>query len=127
MRERCLAIVLALFGCAFCCARPVHAAEAEIAVTPANVELVGNFARGQLLVTQSAGQASSDRCDDLTARAIYQSSDPLVVDVDSAGQLLAKGNGETTVTVRVDSARIEVPVVVRVVEQQPRVEFTKDV
>src|SRR5438132_190573 len=74
------------------------AAQPTVKVVPERVELAGNFARAQLLVAQpNAEGAITERSDDLTAQGTFSSSDPSVVTVNSAGQLLAITNGEAKI------------------------------
>ncbi len=102
-------------------------AEPGVAVSPAKLELAGNFSRAQLLVAKGVKEGAAAQNDDLTGRAIYQSSDTAVVAVTPAGELLAKGNGEAVVTVAVDGESVNVPVTVRGVESQPLAGFTRDI
>jgi hypothetical protein len=92
----------------------------DFSLTPAQVTLTGNYSRAQLLVTAAQG-------DDLTRRAAYGSLNPGVVSVTPAGQLLAVGNGETTVTAVVDGIAHTVPVKVTGVIAEPAVDFTTQV
>ena len=84
-----------LLACALVllCAGTAHSAE-TIVVTPAEVQLSGNFARAQLVVSrpQADGQIGP-RSEDLTSQASYVSSDPAIVTVSPAGQLLAGADG----------------------------------
>jgi hypothetical protein len=121
MRVECLAVTAVFVCAALMRVGDLSAAEASIVVCPAKVELAGNFDRAQLVVSKTKTS------DDLTARALYESSNSLVASITAAGELLAKGNGEATITVRVDAERIEVPVLVRGVEPTPKAEFTKDI
>src|SRR6185369_436763 len=119
MRERWIAVKALLACAAIFSAVRSSAAEPSIVVSPEKVELAGNFARAQLLVSKPKSDA------DFTARATYESSDPSVVSATASGELLAKGNGETSITVRLDGERLEVPVAVRGVEQQAKVGLAK--
>ncbi|HMC10843.1 MAG TPA: hypothetical protein VKH44_06120, partial [Pirellulaceae bacterium] len=104
------------------------AAQPAVAVVPERVELDGNFARAQLLVRRPhADGIASDRSNDLTTQAIYESSDHGVVTVNAAGQLVAVGNGEAKVTVAVNESRVEVPVTVRGAVEQPEVGFSQSI
>ena len=104
------------------------AAEEPLRVTPAQVELHGNWDRAQVLVTRvdSSGQFSASS-PDVTAEAKYVSSDPAVVTVDEHGQLVAVANGETTVEVQVGDWRGEVKVTVKEVSAEPKIQFMKQV
>lgn len=97
-------------------------------VTPAEVQLDGNFARAQLLVTAVLPEGSAaEYAADLTHRASYASSDTSVVTVSAQGQLLAVGNGQAAVSVTVDGSSVVVPVQVAGVEPEPKVGFVRDV
>ncbi|HEY2414784.1 MAG TPA: DUF1549 and DUF1553 domain-containing protein [Pirellulaceae bacterium] len=121
MSVHCPLISASFVFAAFAATAALPAGEPAFVVNPAKVELAGNFERAQLLVS------NQKLSDDLTARATYQSSDPAVVAVTPTGELLAKANGEAAIIVRVDAEQIEVPVVVRGVERQPKAEFTQDI
>jgi len=128
MRTRRFAVIGLFVLIEAIAAAAVSAAEPSFTVSPAKVELVSNFERAQLLVAKAtADTVQKDRGEDLTARATYKSSDPSIVTVNAAGELLAMANGEAVVVVRVDGQQVDVPVVVRGVEQQPKIEFTKDI
>jgi hypothetical protein len=118
---RCHAVLAGSVLAAIVFPTMLSAAEPAFVVSPAKVELTGNFERAQLLISK---QQSSD---DLTARGLYQSSDPTIVSVNAAGELLAKGNGEVAITVRVDGEQVDVPVVVRGVDEQAHAGFTRDI
>ncbi len=104
------------------------AEDAPVVVTPKTVKLDRNFARTQLVVSQVApsGQ-SADRSADLTRTATYASANPDVVQVDPTGHLLAMSNGETLVRVTANGGTVEVPVTVAGVEEQPQIEFIRDI
>ena len=59
------------------------------------VKLDGNFARVQLVVRKIAEGSSVERAKDLTHAASYETSDPKIVTVSPAGQLLAGKNGRS--------------------------------
>ncbi|MFQ5730885.1 MAG: DUF1549 domain-containing protein, partial [Planctomycetaceae bacterium] len=97
-------------------------------VRPARVELRGDFARGQLIVTAADHRGtSSDRSRDLTHDAVYGSSNPGVVTVGKTGRLLAAGNGTTNVSVIVNGLTRTVPVTVSGVNANPQVGFASHV
>src|SRR5206468_286625 len=99
-----------------------------IAVSPERVELKGNFEGAQLLVSRASESAVvTERSDDLTTQAAYESSDPRVATVSSGGKILAAGNGQAKVTVAVDNARLEVPVSVSGVAERPQVGFSHSI
>ena len=116
MRMRCLASLTAL---AF--AGALGAAEPSVVVSPAKVELNGNFARAQLLVSKAKSH------EDFTARATYGSTDTSIVAVTASGEVQAKGSGEAVISVGLDAEQVEVPIIVRGLEQLPRVGFSRDV
>jgi len=104
----------------------------SIVVSPAYVDMVGNLARTQLVVSANGPQNHvTPRSDDLTSPALYASSAPDVVRVDTKGALYATGNGLAEITVSVDSAggplTATVPVTVRGFESLPKVEYTRDI
>lgn len=104
------------------------AAPSSLSVVPERVELAGNFSRAQLLVLRPVADAKdTDRCDDLTTQATYNSSDPAIATVNAAGQLLAVANGEAIITVAVGEIHAEVPVIVRGVDDQPQVGFSQSI
>ena len=105
-----------------------RAADAPLRVTPNQVELVGNWDRAQLLVTKvdKSGKFSTSSSD-ATADAKYASSNPAVATVNERGQLVAVGNGETTVEVRVGDWRGETKVTVKDVSAAPTIQYMKQV
>ncbi|MFO0870657.1 MAG: DUF1553 domain-containing protein [Pirellulales bacterium] len=97
-------------------------------IQPAEVRLQGNFARAQLLVTQSDPAGAVDaRSADLTGTAQFASSDPAVVTVSPTGQLLAIHDGAARISVAVNGATREVPVIVEGVLEQAKVGFTEQI
>lgn len=95
-------------------------------VTPAEVRLSGNLARGQFVVTRSdANGQTGERSEDLTHGATYQSSDANVATVDARGQLLAKSNGSAKVTVKVGDVSREINVTVEKVEPVAKVGYAE--
>src|SRR6478609_922776 len=106
-------ITIAALAAALLLARPLSAREAGIVVIPERVGLQGNFARAQLLVARPYRNGSvNERSEDLTTQATYESSDPDVVSVSATGELLAKGDGEAKIAIKVKDSRLEVPVFV---------------
>lgn len=118
--------MLAAGLCAF--ASAFAQADGPIVVTPAEVQLSGNFARAQLVVSrpQADGQIGP-RSDDLTAQASYSSSDPAIVTVSSAGQLLAVADGQAKIAVSLGESKHEVSVTVAGVIPQPAIHFSRDI
>jgi len=103
-----------------------------IAVSPARIELSGNFARAQLVVSAVALSGKiTPRSEDLTSHAKYLSNAPTVVRVGPGGALTAAGNGNAEIRVVVDTPRgaltATVPVTVGGFESQPTVAYTRDI
>ncbi len=98
------------------------------AVSPAKIELNGNFERVQLVVTQTdaAGQQSETSAD-LTTKATFNIADPSVASVNKDGQLLALANGETRLTVKVGDKTLEKSVTVSSIDEHPSTEFIRDI
>ncbi|HXY34577.1 MAG TPA: DUF1549 and DUF1553 domain-containing protein [Planctomycetaceae bacterium] len=101
-------------------------------VEPDRVELVGNFARAQLLATTADPSGmSTQRSADLTTQATFVSSDAKVVRVDSHGAIYAVGNGTAEIVVTVKSSggvpAVRVPVTVKEVTTSPTVSYSRDV
>ncbi|HEV3006299.1 MAG TPA: DUF1549 domain-containing protein [Pirellulales bacterium] len=97
---------------------------AAFQVSPPAVQLEGNFARAQLLVTAANPDGTtSERLADLTHQATYASSNPQVVSVSSTGALLAAGNGDATIMVTAKGESVSVAVQVTRVAPQPDVSF----
>lgn len=97
-------------------------------VLPAEVRLQGNFARTQLVISQSDATGTvSDRSADLTGEAAYQSSNPAVVTVTASGRLLAVGNGQATIAITVGKSSKQIPVNVAGIVAQPDIHYIEDV
>lgn len=97
-------------------------------VTPEAVQLQGNFARVQVVVAKTQADGTvSDRSDDLTHTATYESSDPAVFTVDKTGVLLGVGDGAATLKVTVVDASKEIPVEVGGIANPPLVRFREEV
>jgi hypothetical protein len=106
----------------------VAADTAGFRVTPPTVNLDGNFARCQLVVTPATTPGALDEhAADLTHRAAFSSSDPRVITVGPTGVLLGSGNGKATVTVTVSGGAQTVPVVVTGVLEKPVIGFREQV
>jgi hypothetical protein len=103
-----------------------------IAVVPNRVELRGNFARVQLVVSAAdlAGKVTAHSAD-LTSRARYTSNAPQVVRVGRDGALAAAENGQAVIRVVVDTPRgaltASVAVTVRDVLSHPQIGYTRDI
>lgn len=103
-------------------------AAVDFRIVPGSVELVGNFARAQLLVVALDGQGRVDEFSaDLTHEAHYQSSRPEVVSVSKSGRLLAVADGQAKVTVLYGGRSRQVDVEVKGVVERPVVNFTEQI
>jgi Protein of unknown function (DUF1549)/Protein of unknown function (DUF1553)/Bacterial Ig-like domain (group 2) len=101
---------------------------ASLVVMPAEVKLVSNFARAQLVVTAAAADGSmTDRNDDLTSQVVFASADPAIATVSTSGEILAIKDGQTTITITRGDAKRDVPVTVNGVVESPVVNFTTDI
>src|SRR5262245_19261038 len=125
MSRQCFFAYLSAILLAF--AAPAAFAASEFKIIPDKVHLEGNFARAQLIVEAHAVGISSDRTADLTTEASYVSSDPRVVSISPTGELLAAGNGQATVTVRVAGGSQTVPVAVTGVTTGGAIDFSDQV
>lgn len=101
-----LAVLAALSGAA-----PVRA-ETAFEIVPSSLVLEGDFARAQVLAREGTGSggAAIEHAADLTHQATYQISDSTVATVSAAGQVVARGNGEATLTVTVAGTSRSIPV-----------------
>ncbi len=102
-------VLAALVSAMFCGGVPASASAKAFNVLPEKVQLDGNFSQTQLLVTSTLDPSHGadhavDRLADLTHQVEYSSSDAGVVSVDPSGRLLAKGNGNATITIRMKAA-----------------------
>ena len=98
------------------------------AVSPAKVELGGNFERLQLVVTQlDAAGETTDTSADLTSNATFRVTDPSIASVNEAGRLLALANGETSITVKVSDETVKKSITISGIEAQPTTEFMRDI
>ncbi len=111
---------------------PAPAAVHGLAVEPKQIELVGNFARAQL-VASAAGPSGTvtDHSPDLTSDASFVSSDTKVVRVDPQGALYAVGNGTAEIVVALKAPRkapaVRVSVTVKDVADRPTVRYARDI
>ncbi|MFT5522202.1 MAG: hypothetical protein ACI9HK_000139, partial [Pirellulaceae bacterium] len=104
----------------------VSLAETSFQVLPSEVQLVGPFARAQLIVAKTTNDQVSDRSADLTTRVTYGSSDLHVAAVDNRGRVIAIGNGTATITATADG--VSRLVSVTVTEADSRViDFSQDI
>lgn len=103
-------------------------ARAGITVNPPQVELAGNFARAQLIITQTESDGTvHERSLDLSRAATYVSSNPQVVAATEGGRLLATGDGEATITINHGADTAQVQVRVTGVLPAPKVGFARDI
>ncbi len=107
-------------------AAPVSA-ETDFRVSPKAVQLDGNFARTQLVVTELRGGEFTDRCGDFTEEAQFRSSDETIVTVSPSGLLLAIGNGKAEIKVTVEGGTKSIPVTVTSIAAEPAIAFVKDI
>ncbi len=124
---RCLVAIVSV-ATAVVFAETVLAGGNRFAVTPAAVNLAGNFSEAQLLVVACSAAGTFDReSADLTFTAKYSSSDDTLVTVSPSGRLLAIGNGEATVTVTLGDQSQPVTVSVSGIEDQPKISFDSQI
>ena len=121
MRIRCSAPGRLVLGVAILvgAARPVLAAD-PIRVVPDRADLLGPDSVQQIVVD---GGAAVDR----TGASTFSSADTAVADIDSTGLIVARGDGSTTVSARVDGREAKVPVTVRGFEHPPAMNFANQV
>lgn len=120
--------VLTLFALAilggFSILVPSRILAAGFAVRPPEVQLGGDFARAQLIVTATddAGQ-SGDKSADLTSTATFESSNPQIASVTPAGRILAVADGQATITIQAEGTSKQVSVTVTGTSAVPKVSF----
>jgi Protein of unknown function (DUF1549)/Protein of unknown function (DUF1553) len=113
-------------------AKVVRPAAKAIAVFPERVELKGNFARAQLVVSAAdrAGKVTP-HSDDLTSQAKYESTAPRVVRVDDNGSITVVGNGSAEIRISVETLHgtltANIPVHVQDVESHPLLGYARDI
>ena len=98
-------------------------AAAEYAVEPDVVELRGKYAQTQLVITQLIEGQIDPASDDVTATAVYKSSDPAVASVDSTGLVQAHANGAAGIEIVVGDWNSTIPLTVSDLEASPKVDF----
>lgn len=98
-------------------------AAADLHVTPANVQLNGNFAQAQLIVQSKTEPFDARRASDFTHSATYESSNTSVVSVSESGRLTAVGNGEAKITITAEGLSKSADVTVTGVEESPSITF----
>lgn len=116
--------VPALALVATCVASSTSLADGRFVVLPTQAELRGNFAQTQFVV-QSLGQdgKADERSLDLTHSSTFESTNTAVVRVLDAGKIIAAGNGEAEIIVRVEGAEARIPVKVTQFEELPAIKF----
>ncbi|MCH9656074.1 MAG: DUF1549 and DUF1553 domain-containing protein [Planctomycetes bacterium] len=112
----------------FLSALSVQAADAplkssQLSAYPAKVQLNGNRARQQLLVTVLKENQPLDYTRDVQ----FKSDQPAIVQVSAAGVILPVSNGSTTITVSNGAQKIKVPVEVKDFDQRVLIDFERDV
>jgi hypothetical protein len=101
-----------------------HPQAVSLQVVPDHVSLRGPDAVQQVIVD---GRAADGSVFDLTTEARFQSSDPAVAEVDEAGTILARGDGETTVLVHLGNLETKVAVLVRDYSAELPVNFANQI
>ena len=97
-------------------------------IEPSQILLAGNFDRIQVCIRAPfANSESADRANDLTAEANFESTDSNIFVVDSAGMLVAVGDGTANLKVTVGDGSHEVPITVAGVVENPSTDFDRQV
>jgi hypothetical protein len=126
LRLRLSRLTASVFGLVIMIAAPAYGQ--EIVVTPETVELHGNYARAQLLVTSAGADGAMDaRSNDLTTQAAWHSADPSIVEVGPGGQLLAVRDGQTDIGVTAGGVTRSVRVTVTGVVDEPPISYSQQV
>jgi hypothetical protein len=97
---------------------------AELAVEPAQAGLAGPRATAQLLAT---GRDADGSVRDLTRAVEWVSLDPAIAVVTAKGQVIPKGNGQTTIVARGGSVEARAEVTVSKLGEPAPVSFRQDV
>jgi hypothetical protein len=105
----CGAVILSVVVASHAAENPIATTPATITAVPATVGLRGPDAVQQLAID---GPSVEGRLADFTARATFQSADERVATIDPTGLVRPRGDGKTTITVKVGTATVSVPVVV---------------
>src|SRR5688572_6011337 len=124
--SRVLSVVLSCVLVAASLLASAHAQD-NLQILPADIQLSGNFAQLQLLVTKADANVAEDRRDDFTSQAKFESTNPAIVAIDAAGLLLARANGQANIVVSVGELKREVPVTVAGLVEHPPVKFSRDI
>jgi hypothetical protein len=97
---------------------------AGLVVQPPSVQLDGDFSQVQLIVgKKTVDTQDSQQRQDVTPDATYTSADPRIATVDQRGQIVARGNGETTIHVQFKGKSLDVPVAVTRIASTPQATF----
>jgi hypothetical protein len=96
----------------------------EVTADPATVRLDGPSARYSLLIT---GKTTDGRLVDRTHAARFQSCDPRIARIDSAGVVQVVADGATTVQVQVEGRTLHIPVLVQGSTAPRRLNFVNDI
>jgi len=110
-------------------ASSLSAAEATaLRVEPEKIELKGNFCVSQILVSQPPkGTADPLSAVDVTSQAKFTSENTAVASVNSRGQVVSRGNGETKIVVQVGQEKRTVFVQVTEIAPAPQVPFDEQI
>jgi hypothetical protein len=112
-------LILSWTACGFSASK-----DQSLKAYPSQVELRGPDAVQQIAVNLTeTSQIPVDR----TSKSNFQSANTKVVEVDSTGLIVAKGDGETVVTISFDGLETKVSVVVRSFAHAPPMNFANDV
>ncbi|WP_278465932.1 DUF1549 domain-containing protein [Gimesia maris] len=115
--------LVCLLLCSAVSVRAAETSQQSVKVYPEKVQLSGQRARQQLLVTGVNNKQSID----LTREVQFQSDQPAVIQVNSSGVIEPVSNGTATVTVTDGAVKIKVPVEVKDFDKQPLIDFERDV
>jgi len=123
-RPNCLSLfsLLILFGTS----NYIYGAEKQttLRVEPAELRLVGELDRAQLVVTS---RIAKNRVIDVTHQVKYNSQTPQIVSVSSRGQVTPLANGKAIIGVQFGKQLVNVPVVVTDLGINRAVSFNEDV
>jgi hypothetical protein len=103
---------------------PPPAEVTELKVNPAQVRLVGGDDSAQLILT---GILQAGSMQDLTGAAQYESADPKVARVTSAGRVIPLANGSTTITARYGDRTAQLTVKAEALDQDLPINFPNQV
>jgi hypothetical protein len=95
-----------------------------LVVQPEQVTLTGDFSQVQLIVGRKSSAAqASQQCCDVTRDAAYKSADAAIASVNERGQIIARGNGKTSIHIQLADRTLDVPVVVTGMATVPQASF----